>query len=674
MTKILFATYSGAFGGAGRVLLDCAAAIDGIHVLACPEGPLAARARAANLTVLPIPERRLDLRSAARDRVLAPVRLVAHALELRALGLDLDPELIVAWGMRSAIACLAVRRSQRFAFDHHDFLPGSWIAVAVRAAAARAAVVTVPSEAVARNLDPGNRLARQLRIVHPGVDPERFADTGPPPQAPAVLVLGAIADWKRPDLALEISAIARRRLPELTVRFVGGPVTSDETTLVRLRARAAELDLDGAVEIAGARADPHEDLERSACLLHCAPREPFGIALVEALAAGRPVLAPDAAGPREIVDPSCGVLYPPDDAAAGAAALVELLTQRSRMVAMGAAGRERVRVSFDSKLTRRGFARALAPLQRQVQANHAPPLRPEQLSLVTVSHNSAAELRTLIESIRRHLPGVSLTIVDCDSADDSVTVAGQWPWVRTIELGENLGYGRACNRGVSDMTAAVTALLNPDVELVDDSLLSLAAEALRDDRPERLLAPLVLNRDGSRQETAHPVPSSPADLVRALMPPALVPGSAGATFAPWRAGEPRRVGWAVGAALVARTATLRRLGPFDETIFMYGEDMELGLRAGRQGIETWFWPDARVVHAGAHSTGAAFGGEPFVRLARARHEVVERTLGRGRARLDDSAQAVTFASRLALKRALGVRADREWQQLAALRYVRRMGP
>jgi GT2 family glycosyltransferase len=117
---------------------------------------------------------------------------------------------------------------------------------------------------------------------------------------------------------------------------------------------------------------------------------------------------------------------------------------------------------------------------------------------------------------------------------------------------------------------------------------------------------------------------------------------------------------------VARTATLRRLGPFDETIFMYGEDMELGLRAGAQGVQTWFWPASRVLHAGAHATEAAFGGEPFGLLARARHDAVSKQFGPRRARLDDVLQAVTFASRIVLKRGVGAPATRERRQLAAV--------
>jgi GT2 family glycosyltransferase len=295
------------------------------------------------------------------------------------------------------------------------------------------------------------------------------------------------------------------------------------------------------------------------------------------------------------------------------------------------------------------------------------------LTLVTVSHNSAAELAALLDSVARHLPGVRTVVVDCASSDESVAVARARPAVDVLVLEENIGFGRACNRGMELVSTAVTAFVNPDVELLDDSLLTLADEALRADRPARLLAPRVLNGDGSLQDTAHAVPGGAADLVGAVVFPAAVPGRAGVALAPWRSATPRQVGWAVGCALVARTDTLRALGPFDESIFLYGEDLELGLHARERGVHTWLWPSARVIHHRAHSSAAAFGGEPFERLARARHEVVARRLGRRRAAVDDALQALTFASRVAVKPLVGRSAARERAQLRALLSARRGG-
>jgi GT2 family glycosyltransferase len=296
---------------------------------------------------------------------------------------------------------------------------------------------------------------------------------------------------------------------------------------------------------------------------------------------------------------------------------------------------------------------------------------PPDFALVTVTHNSAADVRALLASVARHLPGVRTVVVDNASSDDTVAVARGFRGVVVVALSSNIGFGRANNRGLEAVSEPVAVLVNPDVEILDDSLRALVAEALRGE--ERLLAPLVLSPDGSRQDTVHGLPAGAADAVRALVPPTAVPGRMGVWLAPWRASGPRRVGWAVGCALGGRTETLRRLGPFDESIFLYGEDMELGLRAGASGVATWFWPAARVLHRQAHSSSVAFGGEPFVRQARARHDVVARRLGPRRAVVDDALQALTFCARIVFKPLAGRSAARERAQLRAMVAVWRSG-
>jgi N-acetylglucosaminyl-diphospho-decaprenol L-rhamnosyltransferase len=660
VTRALFATYSGLLGGAERVLLECAAGLEGDHVLACPAGPLADVAEQTGLTVLRLPARSLVLRDAARTRARAIAALAAHARELRRLVRDLEPELVIAWGMRSALATLGVARNVPLAADHHDFLPGPAIAALVRLALRRFDVVTVPSRAVAADL--GGE-AEHVRVIHPGVDVERLAAVAVPGDLSTVVTVGAMTGWKRPDLALEILARARRTRPELHLRLVGPEITREPRLREQLRARTAQPDLAGAVTFVGAVDEIETELARAGCLLHCADREPFGIVLAEALAAGRPVVAPDAAGPREIVEPSCGARFAPGDAEAGARALLGIVSDANGAAEMGRAGRRRAAAHFDRRRMQAQFREVLEGVGEKARPGRTP-ASDEQLTIVTVSHNSAGELPGMLASVARYLPGAEVLVVDSASSDESRVVSAA-AGARVVALADNVGFGRASNVGVAEATRDVIALLNPDVRLVDNSLRCLAGEALR---AERLLAPLVLNPDGTRQQTVHPVPAAAADLVRAAVPPTAVPVP---WLAPWRSRTPRRVGWAVGAALLARADTLRRLGPFDESIFMYGEDLELGLRAVASGVETWFWPQARVLHAGAHSASVAFRGEPFARLARARHEVVARHLGPRRAQRDDRAQALTFASRAALKAAIGRPRQREHAQLAAVRALSR---
>jgi GT2 family glycosyltransferase/glycosyltransferase involved in cell wall biosynthesis len=673
---VLFICYSGAFGGAERLLVQFAGGLDVERFLACPEGPLAQAARDAGMTVFTLPPRTLRVRGGPRERMLSLARLGAHAAEAHSLVGALEPDLVIAWGMRSAIACAAAglgeKRGRRarsgsgsppLVFQHNDLLPSPLIGRLVRAASLRADLILALSATIATDLDPDGALGERLQVVLPGVDVSSF-ESGPVPSgAPEVLVLGAIVDWKRPDLALEAFARVRARRADVRMRLVGAPLEADGSLLAALELRAGRADLAGSVELAGGLADPRPALRRATCLLHCAEREPFGMVVLEALAAGRPAVVPAAGGPAEIVDHRSGLFYAPGDAAGAADALLALLDNPERLAELGVGARERAR-DFDLAIANRNYAAALSPLMAPQHSGRA---RTPALAIVTVTHNSAPELAALLRSVERHLPHAHVVVADNGSRDDSVAVARSWSGHATVlALGRNHGFGVACNIALREVHEPVVALLNPDVELLDESLLELARELCETAADERILAPIVVRPDGTRQDSVHPVPTSPADLIRAVIPPAAVPGRLGLPLAPWRAAKPRRVGWAVGCALLARTRTLRELGPFDDQIFLYGEDLELGLRSAAAGVETWFWPTARVLHGGAHSSSAAFGGEPFERLVQARHDVVKRSLGSGRARVDDLAQAVTFVSRAGLKTLVRRPAEREREQLRAL--------
>src|SRR4051794_19182459 len=135
----LIATYTSAAGGSERLLLDVATGLDEAPLIACPAGWLADQARAAGLTVFELPARSLHVRRSVRDRVASLARVAAHARALRGLCEDVKPDLVVAGGMRTAIAtAAAVRRLDEpppWIFDHVDFLPGLATARAVRAVA-----------------------------------------------------------------------------------------------------------------------------------------------------------------------------------------------------------------------------------------------------------------------------------------------------------------------------------------------------------------------------------------------------------------------------------------------------------------------------------------------------------------------------------------------------------
>ena len=223
-------------------------------------------------------------------------------------------------------------------------------------------------------------------------------------------------------------------------------------------------------------------------------------------------------------------------------------------------------------------------------------------TIVIVLHDSGPELAALLPTLERHAPDAQLIVVDTGSRDDGPALA-RTPRRRARRAPDNPGFGAANNAGVARARHDVTVLLNPDTELVDDSLHELAALARI--HPRALHAPRLLEPDGpsSAPPTRCPAPSArccPRSCTRRCCR-----GAARARRAlPRRAAAHRRLG--DRRVPGGRTDLLRELGPFDPAVHLFAEDMELGLRARARGIPTVLHPQLRVRHtAGTASSATA---------------------------------------------------------------------
>lgn len=281
-------------------------------------------------------------------------------------------------------------------------------------------------------------------------------------------------------------------------------------------------------------------------------------------------------------------------------------------------------------------------------------------TVVCVLHDSAEDLARLLASLDAARPRV--IAVDAGSSDAGPALAAAWG-AEVLEAGD-VGFGAANNAGVERVTTPVTILLNPDVVVHDAAALPRLTRHAR--REDALHVPRLRNPDGTTQRSAHPIPGTPGALLPAVVHPLALPLALRLRADPWRAEDERKVGWAIAAAVAARTTTLRRLGPFDPAQHLFYEDLDLCLRARAARVPTILHPDVALEHRGGHSTGPAYGGEPHELLARRRREVVAATRGRRALALDDAAQALTFATRATARRLLRRDAGREAAQLRAL--------
>jgi glycosyltransferase involved in cell wall biosynthesis len=213
-----------------------------------------------------------------------------------------------------------------------------------RAFGRRARRLVAISNAVRRFLVEAGHPAGKVETIHYGLDrlPEAPSEVAPPaPGPPLALAIGRLTAQKDHPTLLHAFAEARRKHPDALLAILGiGPLEAETKAL------AAELGLDGAVLFPG-RVEIRDWLERADLFVHSSRWEGFGLVLLEAMLAGLPVAATRvSAVPEVVADGETGLLVEPGDAPALAAALDELLADRTLRARLGAAGLERARRRF----------------------------------------------------------------------------------------------------------------------------------------------------------------------------------------------------------------------------------------------------------------------------------------------------------------------------------------
>jgi N-acetylglucosaminyl-diphospho-decaprenol L-rhamnosyltransferase len=242
-----------------------------------------------------------------------------------------------------------------------------------------------------------------------------------------------------------------------------------------------------------------------------------------------------------------------------------------------------------------------------------------RLTVVVVSYNTVDLLEHCLRSIEGQLPSASeILVVDNASSDGSAAmVRTKFPRVQLIENQLNGGFGSACNQAIRASTGQYVALVNPDCEVLPDSLEGLVR--FLEDHPHGAVAGGCLRYpDGSFQHSSFRFPT----LTQIFL-----------DFFPinWRLTESRLngrypKGWdttafeidhPLGAFLCVRRSAADAVGLFDETFFMYVEEVDWCYRFKRAGWQVWHCPDAMAIHHGGRSTRQR-ASAMFVQLQRSR--------------------------------------------------------
>jgi hypothetical protein len=230
------------------------------------------------------------------------------------------------------------------------------------------------------------------------------------------------------------------------------------------------------------------------------------------------------------------------------------------------------------------------------------------LTILIVSHNTRDHLDRCLRSIAGAPPATSheIVVVDNASADGSADLLRrEWPRVRLIEPGRNLGFGRGCNVGVRATGSELVLLLNSDTIVPPGAIDALVTTLVA--RPDTAaVGPRITDTTG-RAELSFGAMAGPwselwRKTVGALADRGVAPAVAWIERVTSR---PAVVDWVTGACLLVRRQDAEAAGLFDERYFMYFEDIDFCAAIRARGRRIRFVPAVRITHHRGRSSAAA---------------------------------------------------------------------
>ncbi len=197
----------------------------------------------------------------------------------------------------------------------------------------------------------------RIVTVHNGADTSAFSPITTEPDVPTVSFVGRIDPLKDLHTLIGAFALVHQAIPAARLRLFGPTPVGNEAYHAGLLAYAAERGLTDAITFEGGVPTARPALEAGHVVALSSISEGLPFTVIEAMMSGRATVNTDVGGVAECTgrDGTAGIVVPPRDPEAFAAALIELLTDDGRRQAMGAAARERAHAMFDLSLFERRF-------------------------------------------------------------------------------------------------------------------------------------------------------------------------------------------------------------------------------------------------------------------------------------------------------------------------------
>lgn len=224
------------------------------------------------------------------------------------------------------------------------------------------------------------------------------------------------------------------------------------------------------------------------------------------------------------------------------------------------------------------------------------------VAIVIVSYNSKDHIGECLESVFTQRKSVNQQVIVVDNKPGDGTaeyVRENFPEVQLVLPGENLGFAKGVNLGVSHADAEFVLLLNPDTVILDHAVDTIV-EFARKHPGHGLYGGRTLRPDGSLEPSScWGLPSLWSMTLFAFGLTTIAPRNRfldPESLGSWQRDTVREVGVITGCFLLSPLKVWNQLGGLDERYFMYGEDADLAMRAHAAGYRPVICPDAKLVH------------------------------------------------------------------------------
>ncbi|NQU83245.1 MAG: glycosyltransferase family 2 protein [Parcubacteria group bacterium] len=232
------------------------------------------------------------------------------------------------------------------------------------------------------------------------------------------------------------------------------------------------------------------------------------------------------------------------------------------------------------------------------------------LSIIIVSWNTRELLKKCLTSIYSETKDISFEVfvVDNNSSDETVgMVKKEFSQVKLIANKNNLGFAKANNQAIKESRGEFVILLNPDTELISNSLAQML-EFMRQDQRVGVLGPKLLNPNKTWQPSTRRFPNFLNQFVILLKLPHIFPNLKvykNYLMKDFDGQSEREVDQVMGAAFMIRREVIEKVGMLDERYFIWFEEVDYCKMAKDAGWKVYYIPFVEVVH---------YGGESFVQL------------------------------------------------------------